>query len=143
MTVSGRDRVAAGIATVAVFAAAAAGVYVLGPPSEERARRLDARRADDLRNLVGAVNVYWTRHKRLPASLQALRSEPIGDADRRDPGSGVPYEYRPLAERAYEVCATFERDSTVDLRPPFLGPDLWAHRQGRQCFTQEPATLER
>ena len=119
MTAASRDRVAAGIVSTAVVAAVAAGIYLLRSPSEERTLRLDERRVADLVALSGAVDVYWTRHQRLPASLDELR----------------------LADRSYEVCATFERDSSARERP--AGDGVWAHRLGRQCFPREPRALER
>ena len=141
MTAAARDRVAAGIVSTAVVAAVAAGIYLLRSPSEERTLRLDQRRVADLRTLSGAVDVYWTRHQRLPASLDELRSEPVGRLDLSDPASSSTYEYRRLADRSYEVCATFERDSSARERP--AGDGVWAHRLGRQCFPREPRALER
>ena len=140
MTGALRERVAGGVATVAVVGAVAAGVYVLGSPSEERTLRLDERRVTDLVALSSAVDVYWTRHQKLPTSLDELRSEPVGRLDLEDPDSRAAYEYRPLSERAYEVCAVFERDSGAPDRPAPGG--VWAHRAGRQCFPREPRTRE-
>lgn len=142
MSTAARDRLAATLATLSVLAAVAAGVYLLNSPFEERVLRLDERRASDLAALAGAVDLYWTRHARLPASLDELRSEPLGVVNWFDPASGPAYEYRPLAERSYEVCATFERDSASSRRRGFSG-GAWAHRPGRQCFRREPRTLER
>ena len=140
MTEALRGRVAGGVATVAVVGAVAVGVFLLGSPSEERTRRLDERRVSDLGALSSAVDVYWTRHQKLPASLDELRSEPVGRLDLQDPSSGRSYEYRALAERSYEVCAVFERDSATQDRPVLDG--VWAHRAGRQCFPREPRTRE-
>jgi hypothetical protein len=140
MTAALRDRVAGGVATVAVVGAVAAGVYLLGFPSEERSLRLDERRVTDLVALSGAVDVYWTRHQTLPASLDELRSEPVGRLDLEDPDSRAAYEYRPLSGQAYEVCAVFERESGATDRPALSG--VWAHRAGRQCFRREPRTRE-
>jgi len=142
MTAASRDRVAAGIVSAAVVAAAAAGIYLLRSPSEERTLRLDERRVADLVALSAAVDVYWTRHQRLPASLDELRSEPVGRLNLNDPASSSTYEYRRLADRSYEVCATFERDSSARERPAF-GDGVWAHRLGRQCFPREPRALEK
>ena len=142
MTDAARGRAAGVIATVAVVGAVAVGIYLLGSPSEERTLRLDDRRTADLITLAGAVDVFWTRHQRLPASLDELRSEPVGRLDLQDPSSGRSYEYRALAERSYEVCAVFERDSAAR-DSPARADGLWAHRPGRQCFKREPRTLER
>ena len=118
MTPAARGRVAGAVATVAVVGAVAAGVYLLRSPSEERTLRLDERRVSDLMALADAVDVFWTRHQRLPASLEELRSEPVGRLDLNDPGTGNPHEHRPLAPRSYEVCAAFERDSAARDRLP-------------------------
>jgi len=142
MTEAARGRAAGVIATVAVVGAVAAGIYVLGSPSEERVLKLDDRRTADLTTLAGAVDIFWTRHQRLPESLDELRSEPVGRLELQDPSSGRAYEYRALAERSYEVCAVFERDSAAR-DSPARADGLWAHGPGRQCFTREPRTLER
>lgn len=136
MSAASRDRIAAGAATVVVAAAVAAGVFLLRAPSEERTLRLDERRVADLTALSSAVDVYWARQQRLPASLEELASEPVGRLDLVDPVTRTPYEYRLLDERAYEVCATFERDSAASDRGVPLR--TWAHRAGRQCFRREP-----
>jgi hypothetical protein len=142
VSTASRDRLAAALTTLAVVAVVAAGVYLLNSPSEERALRLDERRVGDLITLAAAVDVYWMRHERLPTSLDELRSEPVGRVEWNDPASGAPYEYRPLAERSYEMCATFDRDSAARGRLR-SGDAVWGHRPGRQCFRREPRTLER
>jgi hypothetical protein len=142
MSAASRDRLAGGVASLAVVASVAAGIYLMRSPSEERTLRLDQRRVAALMALSGAVDVYWTRHKSLPSSLDELRSEPVGRLDLTDPASGSAYEYRRLADRSYEVCANFERDSSAPEGPAF-GDGVWAHRAGRQCFPREPRTLER
>jgi hypothetical protein len=142
VSTASRDRLAATVATLTVVAAVAAGVYLLNSPSEERALRLDERRVSDLSDIADAVDLYWRRHGRLPASLDELRQEPTGVANWYAPPPGPPYEYRPLVEKSYEVCATFERDSAAGHRGGVSG-DVWAHRAGRQCFKREPRTPQR
>lgn len=142
MKEAARGRTVGAIATVAVVGAVAAGIYLLGSPSEERLLKLDDRRTADLNTLAGAVDVFWTRHQRLPASLDELRSEPVGRLDLQDPASGRFYEYQSLGERSYEVCAVFERDSAAR-DSPARADGLWAHGPGRQCFKREPRRLER
>jgi len=127
-----RAQVAGGVLTGAVVAAVVAGVLMLPPPADERARRLDERRVQDLRAVAGAVDLYWTRHARLPPALDDLSREPGLDARSSDPDTGVRYEYRALEGGTYEVCATFERDSEEPGAERF-----WAHRAGRQCFRRE------
>lgn len=123
------------VATVVVAAAVVGGLVVLGPPSEERARRLDERRSQELRNLTGAVDVYWGRHRRLPATLEELEGEPGIQVVARDPATGQAYEYRALGEKDYELCARFERGSPEDRT------DTWAHTAGRQCYPLQISEL--
>ena len=85
MSAASRDQLAGGVASLAVVASVAAGIYLLRSPSEERTLRLDQRRVADLMALSGAVDVYWTRHKSLPGSLDELRAEPVGRLDLTDP----------------------------------------------------------
>jgi hypothetical protein len=129
-----RRRILAGAAVVVVAAAVAAGLYVVGPPAEERARRLDLRRVDDLARIAGWIDTYWTRHASLPASLDLLASP--SDPVPVDPVTGRSYEYRVTGEKMYEICATFDRAS--EPRAARSGVDLWRHGSGRQCFPAEP-----
>ena len=139
MTRLTRSQIAGGMATLTVGSAVIAGMFVLGAPSEERMFRLDERRVQDLAGIAGAVDVYWRRYQRAPASLSDLQSQLGAAVSLVDPVSGAPYEYR-VAEggSAYEVCATFERDSARSERTSFEG--FWSHRAGRQCFRRVQKT---
>lgn len=151
------------IAVVVAVAAIAAGVMIIGSPAEQRGRRLDERRVEDLRDAARGVNLHWTRHGRLPASLDLLSREAGVNVATRDPASGESYEYRVLNDTTYELCATFEQSRAyVDERrarraepeptpeaaappPPSTGVEqpvpparvpvsFWSHGAGRQCY---------
>jgi hypothetical protein len=64
------------IAVLVVLGALGGGFYLIGPPAEERARQFDARREADLQRLRLAADLYWTRNRRLPASLDELTKKP-------------------------------------------------------------------
>jgi hypothetical protein len=121
---------AAGFAIVLVIAGVAGGLMILGPPSEERINRFDRRRVEDLQRIEEAVNVYRTRYGRLPTSLEELAREAGIGINARDPGTMDAYEYRPLDDRKFELCAVFERESE---QAPFAGA-FWSHGAGRRCF---------
>ncbi len=126
------------LAIGAVVVAVVAGLLVLPPPSEERARRLDVRRVEDLRGIARAMDLYWTRHGRLPASIGDLSREPGVRVSARDPVTGQDYELRVLDEPTYELCASFER-TTADSGDPAapaedVSEDFWSHGVGRRCF---------
>jgi hypothetical protein len=112
---------------VVVVGARGVGFYLVGPPAEARAQRLDARRETDLQALRLAVDLYWTRNGRLPESLDGVAREPGANIETRDPETAEPYGYAAKAADGYELCATFARRS--DGRS-----DFWSHGAGRQCF---------
>ena len=130
-----------GAAVVAVLAAVVTGLFVLGSPTEERARRIDDRRVEDLQGIRAATDLYWTRHSQLPASLGDLTAEPGVTIRTGDPTSSETYGYQPLDSIRYEVCATFEQESREIARDP--KKDLWAHGSGRQCFQLEADEITR
>ena len=131
-----RPRLLGALVTTVVAVAIVTGIVMLGSPSEERRRRLDQRRVQDLTNLARAVDLYWTRHATLPASVPELLKEPGGRVSATDPGTSEQYEYRVLDGGQYELCARFERESRD--AGSILGDNFWAHAPGRQCFRREP-----
>jgi hypothetical protein len=130
-----------GVAAAAVLTAVVTGLFVLGSPTEERARRLDDRRVEDLQGIRAAADLYWTRHSQLPASLDDLTAEPGVTIRVGDPTSLEVYGYQPLDSIRYEVCASFEQESREIARDP--KKDLWAHGSGHQCFKLEAEEITR
>ncbi len=122
-------------ATAAVIAAVIGGLLLLGSPAQERMRRLDERRVADLRNIENVVKIYWTRHKSLPVSLESLSSEPGVFVKRTDPEAGLPYEYKLLSSKNYELCAHFSHDTAEERNTPYQ--NFWSHGPDRQCFQLE------
>jgi hypothetical protein len=123
----------AALATIVVVGAIAAAMFVLGSPADERSRRLDQRRVDDLSSIAQRADLFWTRNGRLPVSLDELRQAPGGSITIADPVSKHAYEYRP-SQNTFELCAVFERPSHES------APDrdtFWSHGAGRQCFKRE------
>lgn len=129
---AGRPRLLAAVVIAVVAAVAAGGVFLIGAPSAERMRQLDARRVDGLQQTTLATNVYFQRHGRLPASLEELARGGVG-APATDAGLG-PFEYRVTGERTFELCATFQQASAD--RTPYGERGFWVHGVGRQCFPQ-------
>lgn len=123
------------VASGAVVLALIGSFLVLDSPSQERVRRLDARRVENLRMLAGAVDLHWSRGGTLPEALDALAQEQGFAPQVADPETGRPYEYRPLGPSTYELCAQFDRGTEEEglARPG----DFWSHGAGRQCFQLE------
>jgi hypothetical protein len=127
---------------VVVVAAVAGGLFLIGSPAQERVRRIDSQRVSDLSAMAGAVDLYWTRHTRLPASLEELAAEPGAYVKRVDPVTQRPYEYRACDGNTYELCASFDRESTGQ-PGNYYYRDFWAHGAGRQCFKLEALEIKR
>ena len=115
-----------GALALAIVAAIGVGLRVMGSPREARIWRVDGTRLDDLRHIDAAIGLFWTRQSRLPESLAEVAREPGVAVSLNDPGTGRPYEYRVTGDRAYELCATFERAAS--------GEAFWSHGFGRHCF---------
>jgi len=103
------------------------GIMIIGSPSEERTRRMDARRTSDLQQISLSIGVYHMRHQQMPASLEELAREPGFTNVARDPVTDRPYGYRMVDANSYQLCGTFDRETGDG--------GFWAHGVGEQCFT--------
>lgn len=124
-----------------VVAVVTGGIILIGSPTQERMRRLDAQRVADLRAVASAVDLYWTRHGSLPPSLEELSKEPGGSVKSLDPYTKRFYEYTLLSDNTCELCAHFARDWTGQHEA--LYKDFWAHGSGRQCFKLKVREIKR
>ncbi len=123
------------VATSVVVVSVIVGIIVIGSPSEGRFQQLDSGRIADLRGVMDATDLFWSRNERLPSSLAELAEDPRTSINTVDPGSGQPYSYRILEEESYELCTTFDRQS--DDPSARSTTDFWRHGPGRQCFEIE------
>ena len=126
------DRAFAGVATAAVVAAIAAGFWVLGTPGRQREIAADRQRLQDMTTMAQRLHeryVTETNSFELPNTLAA--------ADvRNDPLTNQPYEYDRLSDRTFELCATFDTDSSTHRLTRSDDPETerWQHPEGRHCF---------
>jgi hypothetical protein len=131
-----RSVVLAAIASAVVAAAVIAALVMLGAPSVERQRKMDAARVQDLSNIASYVSGYFTRHKALPADLAALANEPGYRVLQSDPETGKPYGYQILDATSYRLCADFTTSSASESHDTYAiyANVPWAHAKGHQCF---------
>lgn len=130
------------VVVLAMGAAVAAGMFLAGSPEKERMRRFDQERLNDLSQISYAIDGYWNQEKKLPASLEDLKTKPdMYVRSLKDTRTQEPYGYRTTATSTYELCATFETDSDAEFarnvsRPAEVqGQDFWKHPIGRKCYT--------
>ncbi len=127
------DRAFAAVATAAVIAAIAAGFWVLGTPGRQREVAADRQRLQDISTIAQRLHERYlgtNSNQALPTSLEA-------EDMRNDPLTNQPYEYKRLSDRTYELCATFDTDSSTQRlsnQNPTPEAQRWQHPEGRHCF---------
>lgn len=128
-------------AIAAVVGVVIVGFVVAGSPFQERLRRFDERRAQDLQQIQWQIVNYWQRKERLPETFENLRDDISGYAVPSDPEDGSAYGYSIRGDVRFELCANFKTASEETDRgapkPAFPdGRDLetWRHGIGKVCF---------
>lgn len=127
------DRAFAAVATVAVVAAIAAGFWVLGTPGRQREIAADRQRLQDVAAIAQRLHEQYIADEdnfELPTNLDSIEL-------RNDPLTNQPYEYGKLGDRDFNLCATFDTDSSTHrLSAQESNPDAerWQHPEGRHCF---------
>lgn len=112
-------------AAVIVFCAA---LVVAGTPGSQRQLEADRHRVNDLRQIANAVFSYRAQNGSLPASLNdPLIRQRLGMNKASDPVTNAPYEYRPLGDMNYQLCARFSSASVGEA-------SFWNHPAGHTCF---------
>jgi len=114
----------------------------IGSPARERLRRIDEQRLRDLQGIRRALEILCVDRAgpvprlvdRLPQTLEeidakARRGDAVGWAlALTDPETKESYEYRPLSETEFELCARFELPRQRRWEP------FWNHPAGQACF---------
>ena len=120
-----RDRSGALISSAVVALMLVLGFLQLGPPRTQRSLRADSQRVQQLYQLGNNIENYWRSHaSQLPTSIDTLPGQHL------DPITHAYYEYRPIKNSQFELCANFAQPSqTVE-----NGPTIWTHPAGRHCF---------
>src|SRR3989344_7089831 len=141
------------LAVVLVVLAAASviiGIFLIGTPADQRARRFDDSRLQALQTLQSQVVDYWSQKEFLPAELKDLEDSVSGFKVPVDPETKRSYEYAITGDLSFELCAYFVTDSEdfpnskdpsvyySDARYPLDSyQQNWAHQVGRACFSRE------
>jgi hypothetical protein len=127
-------------ASAAILAALAGAVAVLGSPTEQRQRALDARRLSDLHDIAEDIRSHVKEKDPLPQELLVLK-ENRGWRDywSGDPDTREPYEYKVLDDQSFQLCAVFALPSSdLDEKRPYYRYRNYmerSHPAGKHCFT--------
>ncbi len=111
------------------------GFFAGGAPWTVRTREMDMRRTQDLMIVQNYILSYWQTENKLPEFLP-------GSAMPKDPETERQYEYRPLGDLKFEICAEFklpaENNNYRDYYS-YPGPTekdwyVFPHEAGKVCF---------
>ncbi len=134
---------------IIVVAAIVAGFFLVGSPSEERARRFDDQRVSDLQSIQSQMIYYWQNKGKLPAVLDDLKDPISGFVPAKDPETGAGYGYDVKGALAFSLCANFNQPSTqqgqkvapmpAPMAYPYPGGNVsnWDHPAGKYCFERK------
>ena len=123
------------------------GFFVAGSPSEERARRFDDQRVQDLQFIQSEVIFHWQNKGALPENLEVLNNATRGIFIPGDPETDENYGYQVTGELDFELCANFnvagDTSDPLSVRTEFYYPkpvavndaqNAWNHEAGPSCF---------
>jgi hypothetical protein len=121
-----------------IFVIIVAGFFIMGSPSEQRAKRFDEQRVQSLQSLQYEVINYWQAKKVLPAKLSDLNNSVTGFSEPLDPQSQTSFEYEIKSDLVFSLCANFASNG-ADIKngsvPAVNGyQENWQHSAGRVCF---------
>ncbi len=138
---SRRDRVVAGVVVLAL-STIATGFLIIGTPQQARLYRFDTQKVTDLTNIQSQVVSYYQQKQRLPTMLASLTDPISGFTVPTDAQTKQPYEYQTTGGLAFQLCATFNKESrtmsqnnvTYPALPGLRSANNWQHGAGRVCF---------
>jgi hypothetical protein len=123
-------------------------LFFVGSPAEERERKFDVTRTNDLASIQSNIVEFYRVKKTVPTQLADLKDDVRNIQVPLDPKTKVSYEYVKKDDVSFTLCANFalESDDVQDGRytqpmyypyekGPFMnGGDVWKHGPGRVCF---------
>jgi len=131
--------------SLVVLSSIIAGFFIIGTPAEQRERRFDEQRVENLQILQSQIINYWTQKEVLPQNLSELEDSISGFIVPEDPDSDLPYEYNVIDSLSFELCATFKTSSddfgsisrgVRSISPYDSFQQNWSHQAERTCFTR-------
>ena len=126
-------------AAVMVIGSIVWGFSVLGSPRNQRLYKYDEQKLNDLMNVTGSIQSYYSTKGVLPKDFMELSTLNYY-INSVDPQNGKTYEYSVKTPTTFEVCAEFNKASNENAntsRPEYpYGGTSWTHPVGRHCFEQ-------
>jgi len=158
---SQKPKLFAWLAGAIILASVIYAFFLVGTPAQQRDRRFDEQRVNDLGMIQNEVINYWTRKNVLPAKLDELNNDlngfrvpldPIATLIETSDSASYGYGYKVINKLSFELCANFATSSkypggtlkggnyprAVIEAYPYPGPynQNWDHEAGRVCFVR-------
>lgn len=137
------NKILAILLLVLTLASIVAGFFIVGTPKDQRNRRFDDERIQNLQMIQSQIIDYWIRKQVLAENLDVLLNDISFYNIPIDPETNEKYEYNILGELSYELCANFSTSNKdTKFENTFVKYDYypldqnWEHEAGRICFTR-------
>jgi hypothetical protein len=104
------------------------GLFLAGSPFQQREKRFDERRVENLREIALSIDYFYSRYGSIPETLDQLEKKGNSTIDITDPETGRVYVYEKLSRTVYRLCAVFSHPSGAE------AGEFPAHGPGRVCF---------
>ena len=137
------------LSALIVLGSIIAGFFIVGSPAQQRQRRFDDQRINDLQVIQNEIVNYWTQKEKLPEKLDDLKNSISGFNPPVDPETSIAYEYITKDPLTFELCAVFKTEgkniSNIAQNPmmpesmPYYDGSYqqnWDHGIGRVCFSR-------
>lgn len=135
----------AGVLLAAVVAVVS-GFFIIGTPQDNRLKRFDQQKVNDLQSLQWQIISEYQQKGVLPSKLDALADDIANFQIPVDPQTQEAYGYTVTGTHSFELCATFNRPTpetkgrgaypTYDVSYPDQKNDTWTHGTGETCFSR-------
>jgi len=129
-----------GVAFVIILSSIVWGFSVLGSPRTQQLLKYDEQKVYDLQYINGQVQNFYANKKVLPNTMEDMMSSGDYYISQVDPQTKKPYEYKKTGDLSYELCAVFNKPSSVESgRQGYTTPvtfSSWQHKEGEYCFKQ-------
>lgn len=122
-------------------------LFFVGSPMQERERKFDVTRVNDLASIQSNIVEFYRVKKTVPSQLAELKDDVRNVQVPVDPKTKASYEYVKKDDVSFTLCAEFAMESDdQDLslshpmyypyeKGPYMGGgDVWKHGLGRVCF---------
>ena len=127
-----------------VLGSVVGGMMLIGSPMMQRDLRIDNQQVSDLSSISQSALSYWQQTKKIPATLDEMENDLGWYQIPKSPEGQPAYEYVPVSDLSFKVCATFKRESTDDINANVMYQgqgfveegEQWKHKAGYTCFTR-------